>query len=434
MKSQIFKITVYLLFFLASSVIAQTGFSSRAPFVLELPEVSATRYISPVIRLPLKAVPTLKFRVLEPYATDIDYGKIIVTLNGNGINRGCDKKLDAQGKIVHCGRREDRMGGYELFPGKNIIEIRATDRKGREYYASYVMILGDKTAVIEKSDTSGKAEVFRGRKFAVIVGVSEYKYADAGLKNLSFADDDAQAIASFLQTPSGGSFSSGDIKLLVNQDASLLAVRTALLDTAKSAKSDDLIFIFIAGHGAPDPLAPQNLYFLLADTKVVDMAKTAFPMSELKQILDTKVYAQRVITLIDTCHSAGINQKTQSLVSGRQLEQEGDENNISNFFLTNQLFKQTGRAIITSSDVNEVSQESAKWGNHGVFTWALLDGLKGAADLNGDGLITAGEIFQYTRANVQKATNFQQNPLALPGSSGNLTLAFAAGKKSETRP
>ena len=431
MKSQIFKITAVLLFFLTSFVSAQNRFSSRAPFVLEMPEVSATRYIAPVIRLPLKEVPTIKFRVLEPFAADIDYGKIIVTLNGNGINRGCDKKLDAQGKIVHCGRIEDRRGGYELLPGKNVIEIRATDRKGLEYYASYVLILGDKTAVIDKPDASGKAEVFRGRKFAVIVGVSEYQYADAGLKNLSYADDDAQSVAAFLQTPAGGSFSSGDIKLLVNQSASLLAVRTALLDTAKRAKSEDLIFIFIAGHGAPDPLAPQTLYFLLSDTKVVDMAKTAFPMSELKQILDTQVYAQRVIVLIDTCHSAGINQKTQSLVSGRDLVQEDDENNISNFYLTNQLFKQTGRAIITSSDVTEVSQESAKWGNHGVFTWALLDGLKGKADVNGDGLVTAGEIFQYTRANVQKATDFKQNPLALPGSSGGLTLAFTAGKKAD---
>jgi uncharacterized caspase-like protein len=434
MKSQFCKFIICLILFLTASVAAQTGFSSRAPFVLEMPEISATRYTSPVIRLPLKAVPTLKFRVLEPFATDIDYGKIIVTLNGNGINRGCEKKLDAQGKIVQCGRREDRMGGYELLPGKNVIEIRATDRKGREFYASYVMILGDKTAVIDKPETNDKAEVFRGRKYAIVVGVSEYQYPDAGLKNLSFADDDAQAVAAFLQTPTGGGFSSGDIKLLVNQSASLLAVRTALQETAKRAKSEDLVFIFIAGHGAPDPLAPQNLYFLMTDTKVVDMAKTALPMNELKQILDTQIYAQRVIVLIDTCHSAGINQKTKSIVSGRELVQEDDENNISNFYLTNQLFKQTGRAIITSSDVNEVSQESSKWGNHGVFTWALLDGLKGKADINGDGLITASEIFQYTRANVQKATNFSQNPLALPGSSGGLTLAFTGGKKPGAQP
>ena len=121
MKSQIFKITVVVLFFLTSFVSAQNGFSSRAPFVLEMPEISATRYVSPVIRLPLKDVPTLKFRVLDPIATDIDYGKIIVTINGNGTNRGCDKKSDAQGKIVNCGRREDRLGGFELLPGKNVI-------------------------------------------------------------------------------------------------------------------------------------------------------------------------------------------------------------------------------------------------------------------------------------------------------------------------
>ena len=431
MKSQIFKIIAVLLFFLTGFAAAQTDISSRAPFVLEMPEVSATRYTKPVIRLPLKDVESLKFRVLEPFASDIDYGKIIVTMNGSGINRGCDKKLDAEGKIVHCGRREDRLGGYDMVPGKNVIEIRATNRKGREFYASYLMILGDKKAVIEKPEfAGGEAEVFRGRKFGVIIGVSDYKYNDAGLKNLSFADDDAQAIAAFLQTPAGGSFASADIRLLVNEGASLAAVRSALQDTAKRAKSGDLVFIFIAGHGAPDPIAPQNLYFLLSDTKVVDMPNTAFPMSELKQILDTQVVAQRVITLIDTCHSAGINQKTKSLVAGRDLVQEDDENNISNFYLTNQLFKQTGRAIITSSDVNEVSQESSKWGSHGVFTWALLDGLKGKADMNGDNLITAGELFQFTQSSVQKATNFAQNPRALPGSSVNLTLAFAENKTS----
>lgn len=420
---------ILLLVFLLISPTYLSGqeISSRAPFVMEMPEIAATRYTSPVIRLPMKDIPKLKFRVLEPFAADITYGNIIVTVNGEGANRGCDKTRDGEGKVVICGKREDRMGGYILAKGKNIIEIRATDKKEREFYASYVVILGDKTAVVEKPDwTNGNAEKFNGRKFAVIIGVSDYKFQDAGLKNLSYADDDANAIAAFLQTPGGGGFSKADTKLLLNQEATLGAVRAALLDTFKKAKADDLIFIFIAGHGAPDPLASQNLYFLLTDTKVVDMARTAFPMNELKQMLDTQVTAQRVVVMIDTCHSAGVNQKSKSIVTGRQLVREGDENNISNFFLTKQLFKQTGRAILTSSDVDEVSQESEKWGNHGVFTWAILEGLKGKADLNGDKLITAGELFQYTRANVQKATNFQQNPLTLPGSSKDLTLAFAS--------
>lgn len=401
--------------------------SSREPFVLELPEITAQRYTLPIVRVAKQDIPSLKVRVLEPFATKISYGNIIVTLNGEGINRGCSKTRDTEGKVVICGKRADRLGGYELVRGKNILEIKATDTQNREYYASYVLMLGDKLAQVENPNwKNGKAEKFSGRKFAVIVGVSDYKFTDAGLRSLNYADDDAQSVADFLKTSQGGSFSSADIKLLLNQGASLLAVRAALSDVAKRAKADDLIFIFIAGHGAPDPIASQNLYFLLYDTKVIDMPRTAFPMNELKQYLDTQISAERVLVMIDTCHSAGVNQKTKTLVAGRDLVQEGDENNILNFYVTNQLFKQTGRAILTSSDVNEVSQESSKWGNHGVFTWALLEGLKGKADINGDKLVTAGEIFQYTRANVQKATNFQQNPIALPGSAANLTLAVSA--------
>ena len=413
-----------LLLILPAIVSAQ---SSREPFTLELPEISAQRHTLPIVRVAAQDVPSLKVRVLEPFAAKINYGNIIVTLNGEGINRGCSKTRDAESKVVVCGKREDRLGGYTLVKGKNILEVRATDTQNREFYASYVLMLGDKQARVENPDwQNGKAERFSGKKYAVIIGISDYRFADAGLKSLNYADDDAQSIADFLQTAQGGGFSSADIKLLLNENASVNAVRGALGDVAKRAKPQDLIFIFIAGHGAPDPLASQNLYFLLYDTRVVDMPRTAFPMNELKQYLDTQVSAERVLVMIDTCHSAGVNQKTKSLVTTRDLVQEGDENNILNFYVTNQLFKQTGRAILTSSDVNEVSQESPKWGNHGVFTWALLEGLKGKADTNGDKLVTTGEIFQFTRASVQKATDFKQNPIALPGSSANLTLAVSA--------
>ncbi len=426
MKLEFPKILLTIITFLLFSnlIFAQT---SREPFVFELPETSATRYTAPVIRLPAKSIPQMRFRILEPFERDIKYGDIIVTLNGEGVNRGCDKARDLQGKVITCYNSKERISGFEMQPGKNIVEIKATDRAKREFYASYVVILGDRNAAVEKNDwTNGKPERFSGKKYAVIVGVSEYQFTDAGLKSLQYADDDAKAIADFLKTPAGGAFSSNDIKLLINKDATLGALRSALSDIGKRARAGDLVFIFIAGHGAPDPLASQNLYFLLHDSKVVDMPRTAFPMNELKLFLDTQLKAERVVTMIDTCHSAGVNQKTKSIVSGRDLVQEGDENNISNFYLTNQLFKETGRAILTSSDVNEVSQESAKWGNHGVFTWALLEGLKGKADLNKDGFITTGEIFQFTRAAVQKETAFKQNPRALPGINTNLTLAFAA--------
>jgi uncharacterized caspase-like protein len=404
------------------------GQSGRDWFAVELPGISAERYTRPIVRVRENDVPVIRIRVFKPLADHLHY-KLIITLNGDGIRRGCSPTSDNEGAVFTCGRQQDRLGGYNLIPGKNVLELTATDpATEKELYASYVIMTGDRTAPAARAGHDAEVERFAGRKFAVIVGVSDYLYQDAGVRSLDHADDDARSMAAFLQTPAGGSFLASDIKLLVDRDASLLALRSALAETARVATRNDLILIFLAGHGAPDPLAAQNLYFLFHDTKVVDMEKTAYPMIELKQFLETKVAADRVFVLIDTCHSAGVNNKSRTLVSGRQLEREGDENNLSNFFASKQLFRERGRAVITSSDVNESSQESAKWGNHGVFTWSLLDGLKGKADTNGDKMITAAEIFEFTRSNVQRETNFEQNPIALPGSSANLVLAYVKGR------
>ena len=79
---------------------------------------------------------------------------------------------------------------------------------------------------------------------------------------------------------------------------------------------------------------------------------------------------------------------------------------------------------MTASDVSEKSQEDVRWGGgHGVFTYYVLAGLKGGADLNHDGTVTAGELFQYVHAEVQKATNNQQTPLAVAGLAENLPLS-----------
>lgn len=421
------------LLFLAVQTPGQVGGSSRDPFVLELPDISGdTRYVRPIVRTASRDLRRLRIRVIEPYARTIRPGVLVVTLNGDGIIRGCDRSFDLAGHIATChNASENRLGGFTVLPGKNILEVSAVDKAGRAYYASYVIMLGDRSAGTPPEWKSDKPERFRGQKHAIIVGVSNYRYQDAGLRSLDFADDDARAVAELLRTPAGGGFSSTNVKLLIDADASLLALRSALKETSKRAKREDLVFIFFAGHGAPDPVSSQNLYFLFHDTKVVDMPKTAFPMAELKLFLDTQIAAERVFVMIDTCHSAGVNQKTTSLITGRELTREGDENNISNFYLAKQLANERGRAIITSSDVNEVSEESSKWNNHGVFTWAFLEGLKGGADSNKDNIVTAGEAFHFIRTKVQAETNLRQNPIALPGTAMNLPLATVA---SETKP
>ena len=58
-------------------------------------------------------------------------------------------------------------------------------------------------------------------------------------------------------------------------------------------------------------------------------------------------------------------------------------------------------------------------GHHGLFAYQLLKGLGGAADVDGDGTILAGELCVYARGQVAKMAHEQfgneQDPLCVPG-------------------
>jgi hypothetical protein len=536
----------------AAPVSADEG-DQRKPFALELPDLNSGPITAPETTIPTAELHTLRLRIANPYAGAINYGKIFTKVNGESAGTIQNIRASSAGHIVALDL--DSKPRFRLQPGKNVIEISATDRANRSYYASYVLITNNRPAreqnlaavatiesvpvetgadrqppiillqqptgalrlvgdtgtfkiagfvsddsgavksvtingqpvplaaaapatrglmveltaqaqtpavtpassappnaqsferalnvtaqteslIVEAKDAAGNvtrlsvpvrrreaavSAQFKGRKYALIVGVSRYKYHDGGLRDLTYPDADARAVRDFLASPQGGNFAAGDIVYLENEQATVDGVRAALNRFLPRAGANDLIFIFLAGHGAPDPYAPQNLYFILHDTKVADMQNTALPMKELQEVLDQQVRAERVVTFVDTCHSAGL--------SGAQIvTTRGLENNLINLYAS-RLFTETGRAVLTSSDVNELSQESPRWGGgHGIFSWALLEGLRGEADANSDRFVTAGELFNYVHDRVRIETAFHQNPRALPGLNQDLTLAFIAAK------
>jgi len=258
-----------------------------------------------------------------------------------------------------------------------------------------------------------------GQKFALVVGISRYKNNLRGIPNLKYADEDARAIYEFLQKPTGGGFARENMLLLQNEQASTANIREALTHFVTRASETDLLLIFFAGHGAPDPLYPQNLYVITYDTSVEAMEQTGLPMAILRRFVEQNVRSKRVVLLFDACHSAGLSSEgTRDLA-----------NNLANLYLQNLLYQEEGRAIITSSDVNEASRESQRWGNgHGVFTYYLLEGLKGSADTNGDRLVSVGELFRYVQEKVRFDTKFQQNPRMLMGENENLALSVARAR------
>ncbi len=82
-----------------------------------------------------------------------------------------------------------------------------------------------------------------------------------------------------------------------------------------------------------------------------------------------------------------------------------------------------GKVIITASSANEVSVEKDELG-HGVFTYYLLQGLRGPADTDADGLITIDEAYRYVSEKVPAATGQEQHPVKKGSVEGQLVMAI----------
>ena len=109
------------------------------------------------------------------------------------------------------------------------------------------------------SSTSDSSFV-TGTCYAVIVGVSNYKY----IRPLHYADRDAYLFMDFLQSRAGGNVKDSNILLLVNEQARTDAIIRIehWLKTKKFEKGDRVYFYF-AGHG--DAISSNLYFFLLSD-------------------------------------------------------------------------------------------------------------------------------------------------------------------------
>ncbi|MEM7414049.1 MAG: caspase family protein [Gemmatimonadota bacterium] len=234
------------------------------------------------------------------------------------------------------------------------------------------------------------------KRWAVVIGVGDYESDD--IPDLEFAPADARAVKEFLESDAAGPFD--DVLYLENERATGSAMREALFVFLQEADWDDLVVIYYAGHGAPDPGRPDNLYLLPADADLDRLAATGFPMWDMKTALRRQIAAERVIVIADACHSAGT--ADGDVVGGHNA------NEIAGGM--QQLFTPSRRLMMTAADTNEFSLEDERWGGHGVFTHFMLDGLNGNGDLDGNGIVTFTELFDHVSNNVRDATRGRQNP------------------------
>ena len=246
----------------------------------------------------------------------------------------------------------------------------------------------------------------KSKRWAVVIGISQYR--DSRIPSLRYAAADAHSFYEWLFNKKGGRYAPSQVKLLADKDATNANIREALFNWLRQAITEDVVTIYFAGHGSPDsPDSPGNLFLLPYDTNYDHITTTGFPMWDIETALKRFIKAKRVVVIADACHSGGVGQQfdmaRRSISDAKRNAISGGIQGLSNI--------SNGIAVISAADDNQFSVESEKYGGgHGVFTWYLLNGLRGEADYNGDKQVTLGELIPYLSENVRRETRSAQSP------------------------
>jgi uncharacterized caspase-like protein len=225
------------------------------------------------------------------------------------------------------------------------------------------------------------------------IGVNEYD--DASIPNLNYCVNDARSIIDAFKTQEGKVYRKVN-SLLIADGAALQPTRDNIIDNLsylKNAGQHDVVMLFIAGHGTNDVsgqfyFLPKNAGFS-ADGSI--RPSSAIPHRDILSVLD--VPGQKLV-FIDACHSEGATGRNTRAVDNNSLVRELQNNST---------------VIFTSSRGSELSQESKEFG-HGLFTYAIIQGMKGEADLIRDGRITMKELDTYVSEKVPSLTGGAQHP------------------------
>jgi branched-chain amino acid transport system substrate-binding protein len=222
------------------------------------------------------------------------------------------------------------------------------------------------------------------KKVALLIGVSEYQ---PGLNPLPASTKDIEALKQVLENPEIGSFD--EVKTLTNPDPQQMG--EAIEQIFSDRDKNDLILLYFSGHGIRDKESGK-LFFATSKTRNNSsgafVKATAVPTNFIHDAMSSSL-SRRQVVILDCCFSG-------AFANGMLAKGDGFVD------IKNQLGGE-GRAILTSSTSIEPSFEEPN-GNLSIYTRYLLQGIEtGAADKDGDGLISVDELHEYVCRKVKDA-------------------------------
>lgn len=217
------------------------------------------------------------------------------------------------------------------------------------------------------------------RTFVLATGVSNYGNEDV---NLSQTTKDAKRFKEVMETQTK------DITLLTSKNVTRANVLEKLRAICNRAQKDDRVIFFYSGHGMPGAICGYDAAIAYDD--IVDVLSTSL--------------AKEKICFIDACHAGSMAKSATDDSWIKSVKAKKDQ------------------AFFVSCRADEYSVESPFLGA-GFFTQALLKGLRGKSDKDGNKEITIMELFKYIHSDVVKRSKDKQHPqLIAPQSLHNAVI------------
>ncbi len=334
-------------------------------------------------------------------------------ISGKVIEDGSEKiYLEIDGQIVKLENKEFDIKRFS--PVNESIKLVAIDQWGNKSKEKIINIIVDieETSVVKKLeplDPSKLKKETNNHTVALIFGIENYNQSPKA----TYANLDAKYFAEYAKR--GFGIKQQNIKLLIDKDANLISsigiLEKWLPGKIKSGQTE--LIIFFAGHGLATNDG-KELFLLSQDSDPDLLKRTALSRSEIFDTI-TKLKPKSVTMFFDTCYSGVSRDEETLLASARPVrivanEEEGIPDNFT---------------IFSASQLDQISS-GLKEAKHGIFSYYLMKGLEGKADINQDKKITNGELLAYMDENVsQKASELgrQQNP-SLAGDPDKVLMSY----------
>ena len=233
--------------------------------------------------------------------------------------------------------------------------------------------------------------------YVIAAGITHY--SDNSLsEGVKFASADAGLVADkFKQQEGKGLYQRVTAVPLEDSRATVKGIQDAIAQAAEKVQLGDTFVLYLAGHG----MAVEGEYYFIPweaeYTNQADLLKKSLNREAIQDLLK-KIKTNKSVLILDTCNSG-------AFVEGRDAASEKAA--------IEKVATMSGRAVLAASNSDQMAMDGYK--GHGVFTFALLEGLE-AADSDPQGKILITRLAEFVQAHVPAMTDekwhYRQLPLS----------------------